>query len=220
MVARSWVGALLVASVALLACSSPADGTDVSGASRSPSFVSSMQTGGSWSIFASGSAGVASVTAGAGGATAGASQAGIAHDWYDDSFERRRPVTADPRLGADEALCDFPVPMALPAGTFEPGSVRPDGADLRFADAAGEILRHEVELWDANGDSLVWVRFPKLPLPTAIHMYYGSPDKASVADVVKPTNAAETDVHTPIWIAAQAQVADGTSVSVGPEQQR
>jgi Domain of unknown function (DUF2341) len=215
MVARSWVGASLLASVALLACSSPADGTDVSAAS--PSFVSSMQTGGSWSIFASGSAGVAAPSAG----TGGSAQAGFASDWYDDSFARRRPVTADPQLGADEALCDFPVPMALPAGTFEPGSVRPDGADLRFVDAAGEVLRHEVEVWDATGASLVWVRFPKLPLPSAIHLYYGAPDKPAVADAVKPVDAAaEDNIHTPSWIAAQAQVADGTSVSIGPEQQR
>lgn len=160
------------------------------------------------------------VTAGGGGA----SQVGIAGDWYDDSFERRRLVMADPSLGADEALCDFPAPLALPADTFPPGSVRADGADLRFVDATGQVLRHELEVWDAGGAARVWVRFPKLPVPAAVHMYYDSPaqalDPAAVADVVKPAPATPNDDRTPLWLTAQAQVAAGTALRVGPEQQR
>ncbi len=220
MVVRCWVGASLVASLALLSCSSAAESNDVSGGFQGFA-AGGMQTanGGSWSIFASGSGGVDAVAAGSGNAR----QAGNASDWYDDSFERRRLVTADPGLGAGEALCDFPAPIALPADTFTPGSVRADGGDLRFADTSGQTLSHQLQVWDASGQSLVWLRFPKLPVPAAIYMYYDAPDKALDAGATgawEPPQAAETDERSPTWIAARAQVAAGTAVVVGPEQRR
>ncbi len=193
MVVRTWS---LVASLGLLSCSSPSADADssVSGGSPSAGFTSGgleTATAGSSAIFASGNGSGGSVAAGSGGA---APQAEAASDWYDDSFKRRRLVTADPSLGVDEALCDFPAPLVLPADTFAPGTVRPDGADLKFVDATGEVVSHELEVWSASGESLVWLRFPKLPVPAAIYMYYDSPDQApdaeAAAGVWKPPYAA------------------------------
>ena len=50
----------------------------------------------------------------------------------------------------------------------------PDGGDLRFADANGTLLMSEVDTWNTNGESLVWVKVPTLTKGTKIYAYYGS----------------------------------------------
>ena len=37
-----------------------------------------------------------------------------------------------------------------------------DGADLRAYDASGNEIPHEIETWNPDGESAVWVRLPKL----------------------------------------------------------
>ena len=45
---------------------------------------------------------------------------------------------------------------------------------LRFADAEGNILPHEIDTWNPNGTSVVWVRVPELSgTSTELTMYYG-----------------------------------------------
>ncbi len=98
--------------------------------------------------------------------------------WYDASFTRRRRVTIDPGLSSIQggALADFPVGLVIPAGTIDAASVRADGGDIRFVDAAGHVLARDLEAWDPNGVSVVWVNLPSVPVPTTpIYMYYGSP---------------------------------------------
>jgi hypothetical protein len=98
--------------------------------------------------------------------------------WYDTSFTRRRRVTIDPGLSSIEggALTDFPVGLVIPAGTIDAAAVRADGGDVRFVDAAGHVLARDLEAWDPNGVSVVWVDLPSVPVPsTPIYMYYGSP---------------------------------------------
>lgn len=53
----------------------------------------------------------------------------------------------------------FPVPVLLTASNFDFTQARPGGADLRFTDAAGTILPHQIEAWDATAKTAaVWVR--------------------------------------------------------------
>lgn len=45
---------------------------------------------------------------------------------------------------------------------------------LRFADAEGNILPHEIDTWNPNGTSVIWVRVPELSgTSTELTMYYG-----------------------------------------------
>ena len=45
---------------------------------------------------------------------------------------------------------------------------------LRFADAEGNILPHEIDTWNPNGISVIWVRVPELSgTSTELTMYYG-----------------------------------------------
>ena len=37
------------------------------------------------------------------------------------------------------------------------------GGDIWFEDASGAVIPHEVDSWDASGDSFVWVKIPGKP---------------------------------------------------------
>jgi hypothetical protein len=105
-------------------------------------------------------------------------------DWYDPSFSRRRRVSIDARLSSIEggALTDFPVALVIPPGTIDAASVRADGGDIRFADAAGHVLARDLETWNPNGTSVIWVDLPSVPATNMpIYMYYASPSTATSA---------------------------------------
>ena len=50
---------------------------------------------------------------------------------------------------------------------------RPDGAELRFTDADGNYIPHEIEAWDTNGVSTVWVKVPRLSKDATVTAWYG-----------------------------------------------
>ena len=85
-------------------------------------------------------------------------------------------------------LADFPVLVRLaadsPAG-FDYADCAADGSDLRFADAGGNLIPHEIDTWDATGESLVWVRLPAVTNGAAFAMYYGAdaPGTTAAEDV-------------------------------------
>ncbi len=49
-----------------------------------------------------------------------------------------------------------------------------DGRDMMFVDANGDPLPHEVDTWNEDGVSLVWVRLPSTAAGTTVTMYYGN----------------------------------------------
>lgn len=55
------------------------------------------------------------------------------------------------------------------------------GGDLVFADADGNVLAHEIDVWDTSGESLVWVKIPLLASGTTIYAYWGSATASPVA---------------------------------------
>lgn len=85
-------------------------------------------------------------------------------------------------------LTDFPVLVRLSAGLndFKYSKCRiVNGGDLRFADADGNLLASEVDTWNENGTSLVWVKVPALNKNTTIKAYYGcaTPPAVTASDV-------------------------------------
>jgi len=116
--------------------------------------------------------------------------------WWNANWTRRRTLTFDNAEQA-ESLVDFPVLIRLDASRIDYAQSLPDGADLRFVDADGTLLPHEVESWNPGGDSYVWVRVPQIDGASEtdfIWLYYG--------------NAAATDVENPeaVWNAGYAAV--------------
>jgi len=64
-------------------------------------------------------------------------------------------------------------------------------ASLRFTDAAsGQPLPYEVDVWNTNGESAVWVRVPALTNGTAIRAYWG---------LVGATNPPPTAARGAVW---------------------
>ena len=52
-------------------------------------------------------------------------------------------------------------------------SITTAGDELRFADETGRSLSYEIESWNPNGTSLVWVKLPSMKRSTEFTMYYG-----------------------------------------------
>ena len=106
---------------------------------------------------------------------------GIADDWR--SYSRKFSVSFSGYAGSS-ALSGFPVLVRIApfdAGTgkgirnFSYADLKmAEGGDLRFADAEGHLLAHEIETWNPDGESLVWVKVPSLDAATKITAYYGN----------------------------------------------
>ena len=105
----------------------------------------------------------------------------ISDDWKPYGY--RFSVTFD-GAPANTTLTDFPVLIRLSEGSpsnFRYADCRkPNGGDIRFCADDGNLLPCEVALWNTNGESLVWVKVPKLRRGTRITAYYGCD---SVTDV-------------------------------------
>ena len=99
---------------------------------------------------------------------------GVDNDWT--KYARKFTVTFSGYAGS-APLTDFPVLVKVsansPAGFSYADCLKPNGGDLRFADAGGNLLPSEVDTWDTNGVSAVWVKVPTLSASTKISAYYG-----------------------------------------------
>lgn len=78
------------------------------------------------------------------------------------------------------ALASVPILVAL--NTNLPGFsynrfASPSGGDLRFTDASGSLMiPHEIDEWNTNGPSFVWVQLPQLAgVNDVIWAYWGNP---------------------------------------------
>ena len=58
-----------------------------------------------------------------------------------------------------ETLTNFPALVRIPASVVATVS---DPAGIRFALEDGTLLAHEIEWWDPNGVSAIWVSLPRL----------------------------------------------------------
>jgi len=80
-------------------------------------------------------------------------------------------------------LSDFPVLITLTTSDFNYARAQSDGGDLRFTDSdATTLLNYEIEDWNSDGNSHVWVKVPQIDASSStdyIYMYYSN---ASVAD--------------------------------------
>ena len=82
-----------------------------------------------------------------------------------------------------------------------------DGADLAFLDSRGNVLAHEIDTWNEQGESLVWVKIPAFSRSTRIYVVYGN---AGYSSSVSPTNTWSD--FTGVWHMKEASgtVADAT----------
>ena len=97
--------------------------------------------------------------------------------------------------GASE-LSGIPVLVKLAANSpvgFSYSDCAAGGGDIRFSDANGEAIPFEIDTWNTEGESLVWVKPTSLAKGTTFTMHYsGTPAEAN-----NPT-AAWTE-YTGVW---------------------
>jgi len=76
-------------------------------------------------------------------------------------------------------LAGFPVLVRIAAGSpsgfsYDDLHSKSDGADIAFVDMEGNGLPFEIDTWDPNGTSLIWVRLPSMTDGTEFVMCWGS----------------------------------------------
>ncbi|MBQ6137523.1 MAG: DUF2341 domain-containing protein, partial [Kiritimatiellae bacterium] len=87
---------------------------------------------------------------------------------------------------SDATLTNFPVLVKLStaiSGFSYADFARQNGGDLRFADASGNLIPHEIDTWNPSGVSTVWVKVPQLTKDTAITAHYGYTGSGDPAEV-------------------------------------
>ena len=108
-------------------------------------------------------------------------------------FAKKSDITVSGYAGST-TLANFPVLVRLSANSpdgFDYTECAADGSDLRFADANGDLIPHEIDTWNTSGESLVWVSVPSISgTATTFTMYYG------VEDVLELPAVTESDVWT------------------------
>lgn len=112
-----------------------------------------------------------------------------------------------------EPLTNFPVLIKLGTNLtgFRYTQVRSaNAADLRFVDSATNELNSEIELWNTNGTSFVWVQLPTLTNGARLRMYWG---KVGLGVPAYRTNGAtfSDGIFTAVWHMQTNYVTDSTS---------
>ena len=109
----------------------------------------------------------------------------------------------------DGSVSGLPVPVRLSTAItgFYYTDIAQSGTDkdLFFVDSENNQLPYEIEKWDDQGESIVWVRVPTYAASAHIYMYYGGP-------AVEQNSAAVWNGYVGVWHMAEANntVADAT----------
>lgn len=95
-----------------------------------------------------------------------------------------------------ETLKDFPALIKIPDGLvgFDYADTAENGCGIAFFDADGKPLAHEIDTWNPEGDSYIWVRVPELTKSTTITAKWGTHTK-------KATRVKQQDVWPDDYLA-------------------
>ena len=108
----------------------------------------------------------------------------------------RATLTATGYTG-ETTLTNFPVLVRISPRTisdFHYSQCATNGADVSFK-SAGQTLAHEIDTWNTNGESTVWVKLPTLAKDTTFVMRWGDGDVTSTTS----TSATWNDDYVGVW---------------------
>ena len=128
------------------------------------------------------------------------------------TWQRSMPIRFGGYVGSS-TLTNFPALVKLSEGCgnkrFHYRDCAACGADLLFTDESGATLQHEIETWNTNGESHVWVRLPALVRNTQITVHWQNPARAADANLFRPTDLSACAM----WLHAGAGVTvDGSGL--------
>lgn len=139
-------------------------------------------------------------------------------DWWDSAWQYRRQLTVNNR--GLTAQVDVPILVKLNPARIDYAFTQPGGRDLVFVDSRGERLAHEIERWDATGNSTLWVRLDRLVSgDEPVFLYYGN---SLAADSQQPAQVWRNG-YAAVWhlseltdsVAGQALLNVGTAPVLG-----
>src|SRR5690606_8594121 len=93
--------------------------------------------------------------------------------WASTPHTHRLPITFSATAG--DVAEDVPMLVRIPADAFATLDTLPgaDELDLRASDT-GTQIPFDIDTWDPEGESLLWIRWPTLPEPGPVgHLYFG-----------------------------------------------
>lgn len=102
-------------------------------------------------------------------------------------FQKKLEFTVAGHTG-NENLKHLPVLVRLSTAIrgFHYDDCGTDGAGIRFADTNGNLLHHEIDTWNENGESCVWVELPHCRSNEKFTLYL-APEDESALPVVAAT---------------------------------
>ena len=106
-----------------------------------------------------------------------ASGSGLCGDTLDTMAFSKKVTVTFTGVQSGVTLTDFPALVKL-STDIEGFRYRDfkvaNGGDLRFADAEGNLIPHEIDSWNPDGVTTVWVKVPSLTQGTTVTAYYKS----------------------------------------------
>lgn len=108
-------------------------------------------------------------------------------NWWNTSYSKRIQITLD---NSDQtvAFANQAVLVRLNSGIAGYSNFNSDGSDIRFTlDDHSTVLDHQIDSWNVNGNSYVWIRIPNVPSANTmtVFMYFGN-NSASSGENIAP----------------------------------
>ena len=126
-------------------------------------------------------------------------------------FSKCVEITLNTALAGTEITTGLPAlvkldPEVITGFSYDDFSLE-NGGDMMFTDADGHAIPHEIDTWNSEGESLVWVKLPSTAANTVIKLYYGNGTITSAEAVdlwadysgvwhLNATNAEDTATYT------------------------
>ena len=99
---------------------------------------------------------------------------------------------------ASANLTDYPMPFIIKEGQpaeFSYSEAKADGSDLRFStEDKSSYLPYEIETWNTNGESLVWIKVPTYTDGAKFRMYWHNTD-----EIVTPASSEVWSAYAGVW---------------------
>lgn len=138
------------------------------------------------------------------------------------AWTRSVPITFSGYTGS-ETLTNFPALIVLNCGFANGTNVysllsdSTNGYDLRFTTntSTGSFLSYEVEKWDTNGNSYVWVRVPQLSAGSAIYLMAGNTNAVFSLPSYATDGSTWTNGYAAVYHFAGGGASDSASTNNG-----
>lgn len=117
------------------------------------------------------------------------------------------------------SLDNFPVLVRLSSAIlgFDASTVS-DPSEIRFTDANGNLIPHEIDTWDPDGESTIWVSVPTLSgKDTTITMFWKPVDRATQQTALTPSRVWTQAGYLGVWHFSPAETARVYANSAQPE---